>query len=471
MRDFDKDKKLVDMMISKHEGDIDLSWSEINDILDTFNHCIEISNNEQDNKYHPVKKHSEFDKKRIIVNCLLNMNEYEYCSKNSHKNSKFNTYVNNTLSRRGSKQIKQEHSIKIQKKKDNSNYNDTNSNNNVDYNIIRPFTNISSNPILGHNDTLTSYLNKKSESELTEVSNNKQSIDNIKTKNSIQTIKSTNTTCNRNKNPKQKIFYRNSNNSISNLKAFSVEYNKNQRSMSSLSNQSKFEKIRESLPKKKSLKQTKHAQLFININPCDKKQNKTIKKYSSLPKAKRTQSLDKNDNCTNIFSESNSDISYENKKRFKLRVNNSVRQTKKNLLQNKFGENNINEQKSIKKNTNKRKTFSLPKQNKNTINSNISSYNKSKGMYSTPSMLNDYSAKKEKTFTDRELNKVLKDFNGLNVEVYIMNQAKTHLLIGSIKDNVIVLDADKYLAECCVIDSIDYDRGDMNRIRLGRKDS
>ena len=33
MRDFDKDKKLVDMMISKHEGDVDLSWSEINDIL------------------------------------------------------------------------------------------------------------------------------------------------------------------------------------------------------------------------------------------------------------------------------------------------------------------------------------------------------------------------------------------------------------------------------------------------------
>ena len=33
MRDFDRDKKLVDMMISKHEGDVDLSWSEINDIL------------------------------------------------------------------------------------------------------------------------------------------------------------------------------------------------------------------------------------------------------------------------------------------------------------------------------------------------------------------------------------------------------------------------------------------------------
>ena len=33
MRDFDKDKKLVDMMISKHEGDIDLSWGEINDML------------------------------------------------------------------------------------------------------------------------------------------------------------------------------------------------------------------------------------------------------------------------------------------------------------------------------------------------------------------------------------------------------------------------------------------------------
>lgn len=33
MRDFDRDKKLVDMMISKHEGDVDLSWSEINDVL------------------------------------------------------------------------------------------------------------------------------------------------------------------------------------------------------------------------------------------------------------------------------------------------------------------------------------------------------------------------------------------------------------------------------------------------------
>lgn len=29
----DKDKKLIDMMISKHEGDIDLSWSEINHIM------------------------------------------------------------------------------------------------------------------------------------------------------------------------------------------------------------------------------------------------------------------------------------------------------------------------------------------------------------------------------------------------------------------------------------------------------
>ena len=391
-----KTKNLLQLIQSHIQNNQEYSASEINDILDTFNHCIEISNNEQDNKYHPAKKHSGFDKKRIIVDCLLNMNEYEYCSKNNHKNSKFNTYVNNTLSRRGSKQIKQEHSIKIQKKKDNSNYNDTNSKNNVDYNISRPFTNISSNPILGHNDTLTSYLNKKSESELTEVSNNKQSIDNIKIKPSVQTIKSTNTTCNRNKNPKQKIFYRNSNNNFSNLKTFSVEYNKNQRSMSSLSNQSKFEKTRESLPKKKSLKQTKHAQLFININPFEKKENRTIKKYSSLPKVKRTQSLDKNDNCINMFSESNSDISYENKKRFKLKVNNSVRQTKKNLLQNKFSENNMKEQKSTKKNTNKRKTFSLPKQNKSIINSNISSYNKSKGMYSTPSMLNDYSAKKEK---------------------------------------------------------------------------
>lgn len=391
-----KTKNLLQLIHSHIQNNQEYSISEINDILDTFNRCIEIYNNEPDNKYHPAKKHSEFDKKRIIVDCLLNMNEYEYCSKNNHKNSKFNTYVNNTISRRGSKQIKQEHSIKIQKKKDNSNYNNINSNNNIDYNISRPFTNISSNPILGHNDTLTSYLNKKSESELTEVSNNKQSIDNIKTKPPVQTIKSTNTTCNRNKNPKQKIFYRNSNNNVSNLKAFSVEYNKNQRSMSSLSNQSKFEKTRESLPKKKSLKQTKHAQLFININPFEKKQNQTIKKYSSLPKVKRTQSLDKNDKCTNMFSESNSDISYENKKRFKLRVNNSVRQTKKNLLQNKFSENNINEQKSIKKNTNKRKTFSLPKQNKNTVNSNIFSYNKSKGMYSTPSMLNDYNAKKEK---------------------------------------------------------------------------
>lgn len=33
MRDLDKDKKLVDMMISKHEGDVDLSWGEINDML------------------------------------------------------------------------------------------------------------------------------------------------------------------------------------------------------------------------------------------------------------------------------------------------------------------------------------------------------------------------------------------------------------------------------------------------------
>ena len=82
-----------------------------------------------------------------------------------------------------------------------------------------------------------------------------------------------------------------------------------------------------------------------------------------------------------------------------------------------------------------------------------------------------FESKKEKTFTDRELNQVLKSFNGLNVEVYIMNEAKTHLLIGSIKDNAIVLDADKYLAECCVIDDINRDRGDMGRIRLGRKDS
>ena len=94
-----------------------------------------------------------------------------------------------------------------------------------------------------------------------------------------------------------------------------------------------------------------------------------------------------------------------------------------------------------------------------------------KAMKPLKAFIQKFESKKEKTFTDRELNKVLKDFNGLNVEVYIMNQAKTHLLIGSIKDNAIVLDADKYLAECCVIDSIDYDRGDMGRIRLGQKDS
>ena len=389
-----KTKNLLQLIQSHIQNKHEYSTSEINDIIDTFNHCIEISNNDSDIKYYPAKKHSEFYKKQIIVDYLLNMNEYEYCSKNSHKNSKFNTYVNNTLSRRGSKQIKQEHSIKIQKKKDNSNYND--SNNNIDCNVSRPFTNISSNPIIGHNDTITSYLNKKSESELTDISNYKQSIDNIKTKASIQTIKNTNTTCNRNKDPKQKLFYRNSNNNISHLKALSVEYNKNHRSMSSLSNQRKFDKTRDSLPKKKSLKQTKHAQLFININPFEKKQNKTIKKYSSVPKVKRTKSLDKNDNCTDMFSENNSYIRSANTKRLKLKINNSVRQTKKNLLQNKFSENNNNEHKSIKKNTNKRKTFSLPKQNKNTINSNISSYNKPKVMYSSPSMLNDYSIKKEK---------------------------------------------------------------------------
>ena len=33
MRDFDKDKKLVDMIISKHKGEINLSWSEINELL------------------------------------------------------------------------------------------------------------------------------------------------------------------------------------------------------------------------------------------------------------------------------------------------------------------------------------------------------------------------------------------------------------------------------------------------------
>lgn len=94
-----------------------------------------------------------------------------------------------------------------------------------------------------------------------------------------------------------------------------------------------------------------------------------------------------------------------------------------------------------------------------------------KAMKPLKAFMQKFEAKKEKTFTDRELNKVLKDFNGLSVEVYIMNAAKTHLLIGSIKDNAIVLDADKYLAECCRIDSTCYDRTEMNQIRLRRKDS
>ena len=336
-----KIKDLLNVMNCKHKEHKELSQQEIKDIIETFYSCMKISQQQfyNDNNY---KVNDEIDIKMIIASCLLNETPKPTLYKNKkHKTTSLNNYVNNSLACKGYSKP----SIRIQK------------------NNKHPNSHLSCNQLIGNNDSLTSYLNKKCENIITE----QPTINQNQTFSQQSKIKL--------QKPINKINQRNNCNvSKNHLRTFSIENNKIKRSISTLSKQSRVETTKESLSKKKSLKSEKYAELFINVNTLSEKSKLTNKKTQF-------------DNSS-IYSEGN------------LHINTNNSQSKQDIelahtLQNVKRNKSNNKDNSFSKR--KRSIGSIPKKHY------IKRLNSVNAKFTPPSLLNDYDNKKEKIKTKAKL--------------------------------------------------------------------
>ena len=340
----DKIKDLLNVMICKHKEHKELSQQEIKDIIEIFCSCMKISQQQfyNDNNY---KISNEIDMKMIIASCLLNETPKPTLDKKKkHKTTSLNNYVNNSIVCKG--YIKP--SIRIQK------------------NNKHPHSHLSYNQLIGNNDSLTSYLNKKCENIITE----QPTINHNQTLSQQSKIKL--------QKPINKINQRNNCNiSKSHLRTFSIENNKIKRSISTLSKQSRVETTKESLSKKKSLKSEKYAELFVNVNTLSEKSKLTNKKTPF-------------DNSS-IYSEGNLNINNINTNNSQSKQEIELTHTLQNVKRNKSNDRDTSFSKR------KRGIGSIPKKHcikrLNSVNAKIT----------PPSLLNDYDNKKERIKTKAKL--------------------------------------------------------------------
>ena len=352
----DKVKDLLNVMERKNKEHKELSQQEIKEIIDTFYSCMKISQQQFYNDNND-RMNDEMDIKHIIVSCLLNETQQpNLYKKKKRKTTSLNNYVNNSLSRKG--YIKP--TIRIQK---NNKY---------------LYTHLSSNQLIENNDTLTSYLNKKCESNITEQSSQHAIINQNQTFIQQSKIKL--------KKPINKITQRNV--SKNHLKTFSIENNKIKRSISTLSKQSRAETTKESLSKKKSLKSEKYAELFVNVNTLSEK-------------SKLTNKTPQFDNSS-IYSERNLNMNTNNSQSKQYIIltqpSQNVKRSKSNDSDNVFNNSFTKGKRSIN---------SVPKKH------SIKKHKSIVAKITSPSLLNDYGNKKEKIKTKAKLSYLIHILNKL----------------------------------------------------------